>query len=233
MSCWAFIFARSGSKGLPGKNIKNLLDKPLIAYSIETALESPSIDRVIVSTDDADIADVAKSFGAEVPFLRPSELAQDASPEWLAWQHAVQWVQDHWGMFDKFISLPATSPCRVVSDIEKCIDALSDCVDIVVTATESQHNPHFNMLKVNKGGGYSRFNENEAGQEIVRRQDVDQAYNMATVAYVCRPGYILSGNSLWEGRMDAVIVKPENAIDIDTAFDFFLAELILKNRYVN
>ncbi|NKB63164.1 MAG: acylneuraminate cytidylyltransferase family protein [Gammaproteobacteria bacterium] len=229
MSCWAFIFARGGSKGLPGKNIKKLLDKPLIAYSIEVALKSPGIERVIVSTDDPEIAEIARTHGAEVPFLRPAELAQDEAAEWTAWQHAVKWVTERWGQFDTFISLPATSPCRIVADIEKCISALADGIDIVVTATKSQHNPHFNMLKLAEGGSYSRFNDTDT--EIIRRQDVSQAYNMATVAYVCRPEYILSGSSLWDGRVHAVIVEPENAIDIDTEFDFLMAELLLKNHY--
>ena len=229
MSCWAFIFARGGSKGLPGKNIKYLLGKPLIAYSIEAALASKGIDRVFVSTDDEEIANIAKEHGAEVPFLRPKELAQDHSSEWLAWRHAVTWVQDRVGNFDQFISLPATSPCRSAADIERCIDKLTQGVDIVVTATESQHNPHFNMIKISSDGRCSRFNETT--ENIVRRQDVAQAYNMATVAYVCRPEFILTEENLWSGRMEAVIIEPANAIDIDTEFDFMLAELILKNRH--
>lgn len=92
MSCVAFIFARGGSKGLPNKNIKPLLGKPLIAYAIETALKSPSIQRVLVSTDDPEIMRIANEFGAEVPFQRPSELAQDDSPEILSWQHALERV---------------------------------------------------------------------------------------------------------------------------------------------
>ena len=84
MSCWAFIFARGGSKGLPGKNIRKLLDKPMIAYSIEAALANPGIERVMVSTDDEEIAEVAARYGAEVPFIRPAELARDDTPEWLA-----------------------------------------------------------------------------------------------------------------------------------------------------
>ena len=201
----------------------------MIAYSIEAALANPGIERVMVSTDDEEIAEVAARYGAEVPFIRPAELARDDTPEWLAWQHAVKWAIENWGQFDTFISLPATSPCRGNQDIEHCLAALVDGVDMVVTATLSQHNPHFNMLKIGPDGGYIRFNETK--KTVVRRQDVSQAYNMATVAYACRPSYVLTASGLWDGRMDAVIVEPENAIDIDTEFDFTLAELILKNRY--
>ena len=231
MTCYAFIFARGGSKGLPGKNVKPLLGKPLIAYSIDMALAIDAIDQVIVSTDDSEIAAVAREYGAQVPFIRPGELAADDSPEWLAWRHGVQWVEREWGKFDTFLSLPATSPCRSGDDVTRCLEALKPEVDIVVTATESQHNPYFNMIKKTEQDGFVKFNDSVTN--IVRRQDVPAAYNMATVAYACRPGFILTNDDLWQGRMEAVIIDPINAIDIDTEFDFLMAELILGSRCVN
>ena len=90
----AFVFARGGSKGLPGKNLRQFAGKPLIAHAIEHALAVPRIDRVIVSTDSPDIASVARDFGAEVPFLRPADLAADDSPEWLSWRHALNFLQN-------------------------------------------------------------------------------------------------------------------------------------------
>jgi N-acylneuraminate cytidylyltransferase len=98
MSTVAFIFARGGSKGLPGKNIRNFGGKPLIAWSIECALSVKAIDQVIVSTDSEEIAEISKSFGAEVPFIRPSELATDQSPEWLSWQHALRFLEKSSGL---------------------------------------------------------------------------------------------------------------------------------------
>ncbi len=106
MTSHAFIFARGGSKGIPGKNIKPLLGKPLIQYSIEIALQTSGINKVFVSTDDADIAKVSRSNGAIV-IDRPIELAQDDSPEWQAWKHAISWVREQYGDFEEFISLPA------------------------------------------------------------------------------------------------------------------------------
>ena len=97
MSLTAFIFARGGSKGLPGKNIKMLAGKPLIAWAIEQALQVPQIKRVIVSTDSREIAKVAKTFGAEAPFLRPDNLAQDNTPEMHAWRHALEFLKEHEG----------------------------------------------------------------------------------------------------------------------------------------
>ena len=95
MKNFAFIFARGGSKGLPGKNIKQLAGKPLIHYSIETAKECPSIDEVFVSTDDTAIADIARQAGAII-IERPADLASDTSPEWLSWRHGIEWVESNY-----------------------------------------------------------------------------------------------------------------------------------------
>ena len=228
MSCWGFIFARGGSKGLPRKNILELNGIPLIAHSVNAALNCDQIDRVFVSTDDEQIADAAKAAGAEVPFMRPPQLAQDTSPEWLAWQHAVTEVKKRYGEFETFISLPPTAPCRTVSDVERCIAALTPDVDIVVTVSESNQNPYFNMLKRDASGTWSKFCETDG--DVVRRQDVCQAYNMTPVAYVTRPEFILASSSMWAGRMQAVVVDSLNAPDIDTKAEFALAELILSQR---
>ena len=228
MSCWAFIFARGGSKGLPGKNIKPLNGKPLIAYAIESAKSVSVIERVFVSTDDREIANVAEKYGAEIPFIRPSELATDNASEWLAWQHAVSEVQTMHGNFETFVSLPTTAPCRTVTDIEKTVNKLDSKTDIVVTVSESNHNPYFNVLKMDKDGLCHRFIDSP--ETVTRRQDVPQAFNMTTAVYVSRPDYILSAKSMWEGVMRAQIIEPLNAIDIDDESDFKLAELVIQDR---
>ena len=113
MAIPAFIFARGGSKGLPNKNIRDFCGKPLIAWSIEQALNVKEISQVIVSTDSQEIAQIAKDFGAEVPFLRPSELAADDSSEILSWQHALNFVNLTTGNYPElFVSIPTTSPLR-------------------------------------------------------------------------------------------------------------------------
>ena len=113
MKTYAFIFARGGSKGLPGKNIKMFAGKPMLAHSIEMAMNIDEIERVFVSTDDSEIADTALRWGAEV-INRPGELAQDNSPEWLAWQHAIRTIRSAKGepKIDVFVSIPPTSPLR-------------------------------------------------------------------------------------------------------------------------
>jgi len=119
----AFIFARGGSKGLPGKNIKMFAGKPLIAWAIEHAHAAEGIRRVIVSTDSKEIATVATRYGAEVPFMRPSHLAKDDSPEWLSWRHALEFIRDDEGSFPSaMVSVPVTAPLRQPVDIERCLE---------------------------------------------------------------------------------------------------------------
>jgi N-acylneuraminate cytidylyltransferase len=226
----AFIFARGGSKGVPGKNIKPLDGKPLIAYSIETALSCPGIDTVIVSTDDPTIAVVARQYGAEVPFMRPPELASDSAPEWLAWRHAIDWVQSNRGAFDVFVSLPATSPFRDISDVVACIDALlaDPATDAVITVKDAERSPYFNMVSLDTEG-YAGLVIKPEGN-IVRRQDVPAVYDMTTVAYAARPKFVLTAEKLFDGQIRTVKVPAERALDIDTPYDFMLAQAIVRLR---
>ena len=122
MSVVAFIFARGGSKGLPGKNIRLFNGKPLIAWSIEQALSVKKIDKVYVSTDSKEIAKIATSYGAEVPFLRPAEFSLDNSSEWSAWRHALNFMNEKFGNLPNLmVSIPSTAPLRLAIDIENCI----------------------------------------------------------------------------------------------------------------
>jgi CMP-N-acetylneuraminic acid synthetase len=226
----AFIFARGGSKGVPGKNIKPLDGKPLIAHSIDIARSCAGIETVIVSTDDAAIAAAAREHGAEAPFLRPAELATDASPEWLAWRHAIEWVRKDRGDFDVFLSLPPTSPFRNVQDVESCIRALTEdpAADIAITVKDAHRSPYFNMVALDSQGYADLVIKPTAS--ITRRQDAPAVYDITTVAYAARPSFILKANGIFEGRIKTVKVPPERALDIDTPYDFLLAEAIAKIR---
>lgn len=227
-----FVFARGRSKGVPGKNIKLLGGKPLIAYSIETALKSRYIKRVIVSTDEAEIAATAKEYGAEVPFMRPVELAQDDSPEWLAWQHAIDYFmnseQEKRGL-DVFVSVPATSPLRAVEDIDNAVETLlkSDA-DIVITVKEASRNPSFNMVK-HDGNGYASLLM-PLDNRITRRQDAPVVFDMATVAYVARPEFIMNASGTFDGKVKSVLIPDERAMDIDTMLDFEIAEFLISRK---
>jgi CMP-N-acetylneuraminic acid synthetase len=182
MRTFGFVFARGGSKGVPGKNIRDLAGKPLLAHALHVASQVTEIERVFVSTDSSDIADVAEHFGATT-ILRPPELARDDSLEWLAWRHAIKWVQNEVGNFQRFVSLPATAPLRTAEDVTQCLIALEMDTDVVLTMTPAQRSPWFNMVKADTSGQLSLLLE---GDNIVRRQDAPVGYDITTVAYVSR-----------------------------------------------
>ena len=230
MTSVAFIFARGGSKGLPGKNIRPLGGKPLIAWSIEHALAAEKIDRVIVSTDSDEIATISKQYGAEVPFIRPADLAMDESPEWLAWRHGLEYLKEDTGAMPEFmVSLPATAPLRSAIDINSCIDEYEKgSSDMVITVTDAHRSPYFNMVKENSDGSYGLVNAPPL--TVNRRQDAPMVYDMATVCYVANPEFVMLHDSIFEGRVRAVHVPIERAIDIDTLLDFQITELLLSNR---
>jgi CMP-N-acetylneuraminic acid synthetase len=230
MKAVAFIFARGGSKGLPGKNIRPLDGKPLIAWSIDHALAVKRIKRVIVSTDSEEIAVVARGYGAEVPFMRPAELARDDSPEWLAWRHALNYLRKTSGALPEvMVSVPTTAPLRLSLDIENCLDAYGKGdVDMVITVTDAHRSPYFNMVKTNADGTVGLVNPPQSA--IARRQDAPVVYDMATVCYVANPEFVMTHNATFDGRVKAVHVPTERAIDIDTLLDFNIAESLLNIR---
>ncbi|NRA80254.1 MAG: acylneuraminate cytidylyltransferase family protein [Pseudoalteromonas sp.] len=223
MTIYAFIFARGGSKGLPRKNILPLAGKPLINWSIDIAKSVPDISRIFVSTDDEEIAGVAKAAGAEI-IDRPTELASDTSAEWLSWQHAVKWVDQKYGSFEYFVSLPATSPLRGVEDIEAAINKLkTTAADICITVSPAQRSPFFNMVK-HKNDDLVELVNNK--RDIVRRQDSPEVFDITTVAYVTTPNYIQQNKGVMSGSVTSVCVPRERAIDIDTQIDFEFAQLL-------
>lgn len=229
MKTVAFIFARGGSKGLLGKNVLPLCGKPMIAWSIAHAKAVERIERVIVSTDDEAIATVAREYGAETPFLRPAELARDDSPEWLAWRHALIYLQENGGLPDAMVSVPVTAPLREPTDIERCLDVFeTGDADVVVTVSEAHRSPYFNMVRQNEDGTVGLVIAPAA--KVVRRQDVPAVFDMATVAYVAAPHFVLTREAMFEGRVRAVSVPAERAIDIDTLLDFQIAECLMKRR---
>lgn len=224
MSYYAFIFARGGSKGLPRKNILPLAGKPLLHWSIDTAKAVPVIERIFVSTDDEEIAELAKCAGAEV-IDRPKELASDTAPEWLSWQHAVEWVEKKYGAFSVFISLPATSPLRDVADVEAAINKLqSTCADICITVTPSDRSPYFNMIKRTSDDLVELVVASE--EKVSRRQDAPEVFDITTVAYATTPTFIRQKNGVMAGKVTSICVPRERAVDIDTQIDFEFAQLL-------
>lgn len=229
MSTYAFTFARGGSKGLPGKNIRPLAGKPLLHYAIEAALATPEIERVFVSTDDAEIAGVARAGGAEV-IDRPAELAGDTAPEWLSWRHAVDWVEARYGAFDTFVSLPATTPLRVPGDVSGVLRTLArtPAADVAIAVARAADNPYFNMV-VRDGEGVVR-RMIEPDPPLARRQDAPTAFVVAGSVYATTPGFIRTHDAYFEGTVASFEVPRERAVDIDEPIDLRLAEAILADQ---
>lgn len=226
MKIFAFIFARGGSKGVPRKNIRLLAGKPLIAYAIQTAQGSQHIQRVIVSTDDAEIASIAREYGAEVPFMRPADLAQDNSSEWLAWQHAIANVAP----FDVFVSVPTTSPLRSVDDVNACIEMLLKTdADMIITGTPARRSPYYNMVQLDEQGQAKIVIDKT---QFVNRQAVPAVYDMTTVAYVTYPQVIMQRGGVLDAanRVRLVVVPAERALDIDSELDLAFAEFVMKKN---
>ena len=222
MRTFAFVFARGGSKGLPGKNLRAVGGFSLLNHSIRVASSLDDVTEVFVSTDSEDIANVAKELGIEV-IRRGEELAGDDSPEWRSWQHAIKWANHERGHFDKFLSLPPTAPLRQQSDVQTALARLDAQTDFVVTMTESHRNPWFNMV-VEAENGLKRVIDTQ--KIYSRRQDAPPSFDMTTVAYVGRPSFILQNSSIWDGRVAGVIVPANRAVDIDTEMDLEFAEFL-------
>ena len=221
MRTFAFVFARGGSKGIPRKNLQLLAGKPLLAWSIEMGQSLAEVERVFVSTEDPEITETALSFGAEV-LTRPAELAQDTSPEWLAWQHAIKVVEEKFGRFERFLSLPATAPLRNQQDIECCLNRLDKETDVVISMTPATRSPWFNMVYQGPKGDLRLLVEGN----YTRRQDAPIGYDVTTLAYVLRPEFILEKQRLWDGRVKGVEIPPERALDIDTPLDLEIARFL-------
>jgi CMP-N-acetylneuraminic acid synthetase len=226
----ALICARGGSKGLPGKNIRPLAGRPLLAWSVARAQAVPRIGRIIVSTDCEQIAAVARENGAEVPFLRPAELARDDSPEWLVWRHALSYLQESGGAYpDALIVVPATAPLRTADDLERCLDEhAKGGVDVVITVTDAHRSPYFNMVQCQADGTVGLVIPPQG--PLSRRQDTPSVYDMTTVAYVVTPQFVMARNGIFDGRVRPVHIPPERALDIDTLLDFRIAECLMSTQ---
>jgi len=227
MNLYAFIFARGGSKGVPNKNIRKLGNKTLLEHSIHLAKSIKSIKKIFVSTDSLKIKNLALNTDINV-INRPKNLASDTSPEWLSWQHAIDYLEKKNDKFDVFLSLPTTSPLRNKEDVEKCIDSLVDDTDIVITMTKSCRSPWFNMVKKLKNGNVNKIIND--GKNYNRRQDVPEVFDMSTVAYVARTDYIKNSSNIFDGKVSGVEIPADRSIDIDTELDFEIADFLIKKR---
>lgn len=220
------ICARGGSKGLPGKNIKRLLGKPLIQYTIEQALSCERLNDVYVSTDDEDIAAIAEKAGAIVPYIRPKELATDSAAKIPVIIHLIEWLERRGVNVETIVDLDPTSPLRDNTDILQCIELLTPDVDVVISGYEAEKNPYFNMVE--EDSRQNVFLSKQLGHEFYSRQSSPKVFAMNGSVYVWHRGSISLG--LWGGKAKLHKMPRERSIDIDTEVDFELVKLFMSRR---
>ena len=218
----AVIPARGGSKGVPRKNIRALNGKPLIAWTIEQAAQSCYIDRVIVSSEDEEICQVAKQSGAEIPFVRPAELASDTASGVDVLCHAVE---NAGADYDYVVLLQPTSPLRESTDIDAAIEyCVEQAVTSVVSLAEATKSPYW-MYQMNEGGELTPFVENAAAN----RQELPQSYALNGAVYVLEVARLLASRKILDEQTLGYVMPAERSYDIDNETDFLICEF-LKTR---
>ena len=221
----ATICARGGSKALPGKNLRPLAGQPLIVHTIEHALACRGIDGVFVSTDDEQIAEVAQRAGAQVPYLRPAELATDEAPKLPAIGHLVAHLERSGMSVDTVVDLQPTSPLRRPEDIEAAL-ALLDDADLVVSVTEPSHNPYYTLAEADAEGRLQL--SKPAG--FARRQDAPAVWGLNGSIYVWRRAALTKAiaEGFWSVRAKPYAMPRRRSVDIDDLEDFELAQWLLQ-----
>ena len=228
METLCIIPARGGSKGIPRKNIKGFLGKPLIAWSIETALASMAINRTIVSTDDEKIAAIARNHGAETPFTRPAELAQDSAPTLPVLQHVVTWLKENQNYFPEVVVLlEPTSPGRRPRHIREAIDmVIKTGADSVVSIMESphHHNPHWKLVMA-EDGDLRLFTGEPLKKVIRRRQDLPKVYMRNGAFHIFKTKLLFEDEPSFYGeKVKGYLMDPQYFFDIDSLKDWPAAE---------
>ena len=224
----AVIPARSGSKGLPGKNIKELCGKPLIVYTIETALKSKVFDKVIVSTDSMEIAEIAKKAGAEIPFLRPKELATDTADSMDVLIDAIKFLEEKGEKFDYIMKLQPTSPLRTEEDIRKSVKLLFEKnADSIISISECQHHPLW-CNTIDKDLKMYNFIKEEIKNK--NRQELPKYYEINGLIFLSNIEKLLKLKEWYGKNSYAYISNNKNAIDIDNIIDFNFVENLMRNK---
>lgn len=225
----AVILARSGSKGLKDKNIKELAGKPLLAYTVETAIESGKYDMVHVSTDSELYADIAKKYGADVPFLRDEELAGDKSSSWDALRFVVTEYEKLGKSFDTVTLLQPTSPLRDAKDIQNAFDIYeSKNATAVVSVCEVDHSPLVCNTLPEDGSLYGFIDLNKVG----RRQDMKPYYRINGAIYIQKTNLLMDNTSIYSEGSYAYVMDKRHSVDIDDEVDFTVAQAIIEKGYL-
>lgn len=224
----ALIPARGGSKKLPYKNIRELAGKPLIAWTIQPALQSKFIDEVVVSTDSREIADISAKFGAHIPCIRPLELSGDNSKMMDVLFHCVDFFERKQKKFDILVLLQPTSPLRTVEDIDGGIDFfINKKAKAVIGVTENEHPVEW-IGRIPDDLSMGNFLKKKAG--VKNRQEFGANYRVNGSLYVADMGYLRKNNDWYGNHTYAYIMKQDHSVDIDNLVDFEFAEFLLNRR---
>jgi CMP-N-acetylneuraminic acid synthetase len=227
MKVLGLVLARGGSKGIPRKNIKPLCGKPLLQYTAEAALAAQRLNRLVLSTEDKEVADIGRACGLDVPFFRPAELAEDSTPTLPVVQHALLWLECHGEHFDAVCLLQPTNPLRRAEDIDGCIELLEQLdADAVVTVlpVPAEYNPHWVYFR--HEDGRLQLSTGEANP-IPRRQDLPSAFHRDGSVYVTRRRVIVENSSLYGDRLVGYLVDPKRSVNIDDVKDWERAVTII------
>lgn len=224
------ISARGGSKGVPGKNIKMLAGKPLIAWTLETAKKAGVFEQISVSSDSDEILEVAGKNGADILIKRPDELATDKASKLDSIKHCVTQTENQCGKkADIIVDLDVTSPLRSVQDILACIELMkTEGTTNVITGSPARRSPYFNLVEENEAGYVSLAKKLD--KEIVRRQDAPKCYDMNASIYVWTKESLMDSDSVFGKRTRIYEMPEERSLDIDTELDFELVEYLLSKR---
>ena len=222
------ICVRSGSKGLPNKNIKKIGDKTLLEITINLAKKIKDIKKIIVSTDSKNYAKISKKNGAFVPFIRPKSLSLDNTNEWDVWRHAIKHVEKIFD-FEDVLVLPVVSPLRNKSDINNIINKYKQNKrKAVITITESSRNPFYNMVFLDKK---NKINKLKFNKLIQRRQEAPIFFDVCTVGYMLHKKIIKKNNNIFDCKLSYVKIPKTRAIDIDDKHDFLISKILYgKNK---
>ncbi len=222
------ICARAGSKGLKNKNIKKFNGKPLIEWTFKVANSINEFDEIILSTDSKEIIKIAKRNKIEVPFIRPKNLAEDNSKEINVWKHTLKYLKKKKQFPDILVVLHATSPLRKKRHITEAIKKfIRDKSDALISIKESENNPYFNMVKLDKKKNARIVNNKK---KFFRRQDAPKVYSMSTICFVLRPKFILKNQNIFDGKVTTFLFDKKYSVDIDDKYDFEIAKYLFNKK---
>ena len=227
------ITARGGSKGIPKKNIEHVGGKPLITWTIEAALKSNVFDRVVVSTDNNEIAAVAQKWGAEVPFIRPGRLSKDDSPHVDVIIHAINWLQEKEDYSPEFLMLlQPTSPLRTSEDIDKSFElAVDRKADCVISVQETLSHP-YSVMQVTEDQKLLKFlMSSEDDSSYQRRQVRPKFYSLNGAIFIFKVDVLLTTKNMYPELTFTYVMPKERSLDVDTSWDLHIANLSLNHLY--